>query len=315
MLPKDVHASTELLAQAAVRRAWVQWSAIGATTLHAPKPEQEIVDIEALLLGSLGLAARVPRLRTLATDWTLENSRLLSIARLRALLTGPFAQTGVNLEELAERALFDAGDARWRALLPNGPSHDRARRRSDKAVRKAMPPRWRGAQTLMLQLRRGFGIGVKPDVLAILLGSGDSWLDVSTLAELSGYTVSAIRLAADDMASAALVESSGSHGRAYRADLKAWTLLFPKVGAPSWRRRADGFSLVLRWLAKTRQTDGVHHSAFDLALAFAALVDEYDALKREAGITREPSSDDLAQVWPSRHESILALVQWFGGTE
>jgi hypothetical protein len=315
MLPKDVHASTELLAEAAVRLAWVQWSAIGATTLHAPKPSEDIVDIEALLLGSLGLATRVPRLRTLAIDWTLENSRLLSIARLRALLAGPFAQTGVDVEELAQRAIRDAGDARWRALLPDGPTHDRKPQRSDNVVRKAMPPRWRGAPTLMLQLRRGFGIGVRPDVLAILFGSRGTWLDVSTLAELSGYTVSAIRLAADDMANAGLIESSGSHGRAYQADLTAWQLLFRKVGTPCWRRRADGFACVLRWIAKTQQAGDVRRSTFDLALDFATLVDSYDALKREVGITREPLSDDLTQVWTSRHEAVLALVQWFGGTE
>ena len=91
MLPKAVVASTDRLTVAAVRCAWSQWASIGALTLGLPQVADEIVDIEALLLGSLGLAQREPRLRTLATNWTMRNSELVSIARLRALLEGPFA--------------------------------------------------------------------------------------------------------------------------------------------------------------------------------------------------------------------------------
>lgn len=313
MLPQHVLASTDLLAHAAGRCAWVQWSAIGATTLHASTPSDGIVDIEALLLGSLGLAARVPRLQTLAADWTLENSELLSIARLRALLAGPFKQTGVDIGELAQRVATEGGDARWRALVTPESMSSNAKDRSAHADRKAMPPRWRGAETLLLQLRRGVGVGVKPDLLAILLGARGAWIDAAQLADLSAYTVSAVRRAADDMASARFIESSGGHSRAFRADVGTWSSLLPGIGEPLWRRRADGFAFVLRWLHHAQQK--AEHPVSELAhsIGFGALMTDYWRLWLEAGVTQQPVSNDPASSWASRHSAIESLVAWFGG--
>lgn len=313
MLPNHVLGSTDLLAQAAARCAWVQWSAIGATTLHASAPSDDIVDIEAVLLGSLGLAARVPRLQTLATDWTLENSQLLSIARLRALLAGPFKQAGVTIRELAQRVATEGGDARWRALAIPESTTSSAKDQRAKTHRKAMPPRWRGAETLLLQLRRGFGVGVKSDLLAILLGARGAWMDAAQLADLSAYTVSAVRRAADDMANARFIESSGGHSRAFRADVGAWQSQVPGIGEPRWRRRADGFAFVLRWMHHTQQN--VEHPVSELALSidFGALMTDYWRLWLEAGVTQQPVSDNSTSPWASRHAAIESLVAWFGG--
>jgi len=315
MLPKAVLASTDLLADAAARCAWVQWSEIGATTLHAPKADEVIVDIEALLLGSLGLAARVPRLRTLATDWTLENSQLLSIARLRALLAGPFARSGVQIGELAHVVATEGGDARWRALVSGGPVHADHVDQARSTPRKAMPPRWRGASTLLLQLRRGFGVGVKPDLIAILLGVRGAWIDASTLAELSGYSVAAVRRAADEMSNAGLIETSGGHSRAFRADLAGWKSLFASAEAAVWRRRADGFAFALRWLGETRQHEGASRSELALAIGFGVMMTDFWRLWLEAGVTQKPVSDDPAAAWASRHDAIVSLVHWFGATK
>lgn len=313
MLPKHVLASTDLLAHAAARCAWVQWSAIGATTLHAATPSDHIVDIEALLLGSLGLAARVSRLQTLATDWTLENSQLLSIARLRALLAGPFKQTSVDISELAQRVATEGGDARWRALATPVSMTSNAKDRSAQSSRKAMPPRWRGAETLLLQLRRGFGVGVKPDLLAILLGARGAWMDAAQLADLSAYNVSAVRRAADEMTSARFIESSGGHSRAFRADAGTWHVLLPGIGLPLWRRRADGYACVLTWLQRLRQTETVVRSELDIAIGFSTLITDYRLLWLEAGVTQQPVSDDPTSPWATRHTAIESLVAWFGG--
>jgi hypothetical protein len=315
MLPTHVLASTNLLAEAAARCAWVQWSAIGATTLHAPEPRNDIVDIEALLLGSLGLAARVPRLQTLATDWTIENSRLLSIARLRALITGPYAHTGVSLGDLAHRVVTEGGDARWRAFMEQTAKTGGHASSGETRALKSMPPRWRGAQTLMLQLRRGFGVGVKSDLIAILLGAHGRWLDAAELANLSAYAVSAVRRAADDMANAALIESSGGHSRAFRANLAAWQSLLPAVGTPHWLRRADGFAFVLRWMRQVHENPSTSSSELALAIGFGTLMTDYWRLWLEAGVTQQPASDHPTSPWNSRNAAIQALIAWFGGNE
>ena len=315
MLPTHVHASTELLAESAVRCAWAQWSAIGALTLPVSKEGNEIIDVEALLLGSLGLATRVPRLRTLATDWTLENSQLLSIARLRALLAGPFAGSGVQIGELAQLIATEGGDARWRALAAHSAADDARSDQTRGTKRKAVLPRWRGARTLLLKLRRGFGVGVKPDLLAILLGSRGGWVDAATLAELSGYTVAAVRRAADDMANADLIELSDRHRRTYRANVMAWTSLFPALEASRWVRRADGFAFALRWMRCINERNSRAPSELDLALKFAAEIDMFPGLKQDAGIARELVSEGNASAWASRQDAIASLVRWFDASE
>jgi hypothetical protein len=311
MLPNAVTASTDQLTVAAIRCAWSQWSSIGALTNRGPQVDDEIVDVEALILGSLGLAHSEPRLRTLATDWTIANSELLSIARIRALLEGPFAGTESSISEVAHRVSTDGGDARWWALVPGGGEHRMPAHSTRKSALKAAAPRWRGARTLLLQLRRGLGVGVKPDLIAILIGKLNGWVDVSTLCELSLYSVAGVRRAADDMADAGLIETSGGHSRAYRANVSAWQSLFPNLESPIWRRRADGFAFVLRWQRYLREKSASHDSELSLAISFGARMTEFWRLWLEADVTQEPVSDDAANAWASRAIAIERLKRWF----
>jgi len=311
MLPKAVVASTDRLTTAAVRCAWSQWSSISALTLRGPQVDNEIVDVEALLLGSLGLATREPRLQTLAIDWAVANSELLSIARLRGLLVGAFAGTGVRIGELANEVSTRGGDARWRVLeeAESKPSVRVVLKRPKQL--KAMPPRWRGARTLALQLRRGFGVGVKPDLIAILLGLQGSWTDVSTLCELSGYSVAGVRRAADDLADAGLLETSGGHSRAFRAHVAAWATLLPHIERPEWRRRAEGFAFVVRWQRYVQGKGASQDSELSSAISFGAQMTASWRLWLEAGVTQAPVSDDPKAAWASRHAAVEVLVKWF----
>lgn len=239
-----------------LRCARSQWSSIGALTHRGPQIDDEIVDVEALLLASLGLARREPRLRTLATDWTLENSELLSIARIRALLEGPFAGTASSIGEVAHLVVTDAGDMRWRALVPADGEPSAWVSPAMRRIAKAMPPRWRGARTLLLQ-------------------------------------------------------TSGGHSRAYRADIGAWKTLLPNLGSPIWRRRADGFAFALRWQGYLDAKEASHDSELSLAISFGARMTEFWRLWLEAGVTQEPVSDDPANVWASRNDAIESLMRWF----
>ena len=309
-MPTSVLDSTDRLTIAAVRCAWSQWSSIGALTNRGPQIDEEIVDPEALLLASVGLGEREPRLRTLAVDWALENSELLSVARIRALLEGPFARGVFDFESLAETIATEGGDARWKALMPLD-ARAAARPIPPRRARRAAQPRWRGARTLVLQLRRGFGVSVKPDLIAILIGRRGEWTDVATLVELSGYSVAGVRRAADDLADATLIHSSGGHNRAYRADPRFWLAVAGEPGAAVWRRRADGFAFVLSWRRDLAEKDAFHDSEFSLALNFGTRMAEFWKLWLEAGVTRPPVSDEPAKSWKSRDAAIESLVRWF----
>lgn len=311
MLPNSVVASTHRLTIAAVRCAWSQWSAIGAMTHRGPQVDNEIVDADALLLASLGLARHEPRLKTIAEDWAITNSHLLSISRIRTMIEGSFDSVAHELPNLARRVWTEGNDHRWRALLTFDEMHETAHRAVAHRTAKATAPRWRDARTLMLQLRRGLGVGVKPDVLAILLGKGGAWVDVSTLAELSGYTAAGIRRAADDMAEAGLIETSGGHSRAFRADVTAWSSLIRSIDTPVWRRRAEGFAFVLEWQRHIDERAESHDTEFSLAIKFGALMTKHWKLWLEAGVTQEPVSDDPRKAWASRHDAVEALVRWF----
>jgi hypothetical protein len=176
-----------------------------------------------------------------------------------------------------------------------------------------MPPRWRGAETLLLQLRRGFGVGVKPDLLAILLGARGAWMDSAQLADLSAYTVSAVRRAADDLTNARFIESSGGHSRAFRADLGAWQRLIPGIGEPCWRRRAAGYAFVLCWMGQVQHLAKQQRSELALSISFGALMTDFWRLWLEAGVTQQPVSDDPTSPWATRHSALESLVAWFGG--
>ncbi len=310
MFPKNVTRSTDRLVVAAVRCAWSQWASIGALADRGRQTDHEIVDLESLLLGSLGLARSEPRLGTLATDWTLKNSELVSIARLRALLERPF-QLIVDVQQLAREVATTGGDARWRSLVVGGETRSGGATSGRARRTKATAPRWYGARTLMLQLRRGLGVGVKPDLISILLGLRGQWTEVSTLADVSGYSVAGVRRAADDMANASLIETTGGHGRAYRASPRAWSGLIGEIGSPMWRRRADGFAFVLKWRRYLDGKKAPSTSELPLAIKFAALMTEHWQLWLEVGVTQEPTSEDPTKAWSSRDAAIAEMVRWF----
>jgi hypothetical protein len=102
----------------------------------------------------------------------------------------------------------------------------------------------------MLRLRAGFGVGVKTDLLAILLSLGGTDATVRSLSEASGYTSAAIRRAAQEMEAAALVHGTHSRPAAYYVDPARWTeLLENGMGSDGqgWRSFARIFAF-LAWV-------------------------------------------------------------------
>ena len=113
------------------------------------------------------------------------------------------------------------------------------------------------------------------------------------------------------MANAGLIETSGGHSRAFRANVSAWTTLLPNIGSPVWRRRADGFAFVLRWQDYVHGKANSHDSELSVAISFGARMTEFWRLWLESGVTQEPVSDEPANAWASRNVAIERLVRWF----
>lgn len=243
----------DTLRDAALDLLWRQWRTVGATA-DAPGEARAIVDPEALVLMSLAMQAHERRLVDVTGAWVQRNASLLSIQRLRNLAGGFPAPVPTSLAALARVAVEQAKDLRWRSLLDPGAPPLGMR---DGRLRSLEAPlgRW---QAVVLQLRRGIGVGVKADALAFLLGAHleAEWWSVAAIASATGYTPAAVRRAADDLAAARFVRAPATAARVrgtqrlYGIDLAHWkALLGVSAEHPGWGYWPERFAFVLDVLA------------------------------------------------------------------
>ena len=153
------------LLAATVDLLWRQWRAIGGAAAGGPARAQ--VDLEVLCLASLTLEPHEPRLWDAMADWIRLGSTLVSVQRLTNL-SASFPRGAERLPELGRVAIDEAKDARWRSL-DHSPARRAARARKPVKSRTAGPSLVSGP-ALVLRLRSAFGIGVKADLIAYVLG-------------------------------------------------------------------------------------------------------------------------------------------------
>lgn len=245
------------LRAAALDVLWRQWRAVGGQTATSGGA-RAIVDPEALVLLSLTLMDDEPRLADILHDWTILNSDLLSVQRLKNLASEYPEATKKRIAWLARIACEEAKDLRWRSLLAVvRPRHGQAS--SDALVRtnkrRAIRVRLDEPATLALRLRLGFGVGAKADVLVFLIGSASGAATVREIAAETGYTVAAIRRAAEDMAAARLLHSTTGQPVTFRADPQAWGgVLGLPDGLPPWRSWHQRFAFIAAYLSWAEAT-------------------------------------------------------------
>ena len=119
--------------------AWRQWRTVGAQT-SAKARGRALVDPEALVLLSLTLMEHERRLADVLVDWMAWNSDLLSVQRMKNLVTSYPESTRDRLGWLAGVALKAGKDLRWRPLAKGAehaaaPKSGRLRGKRERAVR------------------------------------------------------------------------------------------------------------------------------------------------------------------------------------
>jgi hypothetical protein len=247
--------AAEAAREATLNAVWRQWRTLGAPLAGgASGPTRSIIDPEALVLLSLVLRKDERRLDDVLGWWAGFGASLLSVQRI-ATMAGAFPDSvREDLRELAWTAAA-AGDRRWGRLKGEGVSEGIVHRgKGHGELRLGEEP------ALMLKLRAGFGVGVKADVLSILIGLGGSPLTVRTLAAASSYTLVAVRAAAQEMVQAKIIRTTSERPAIYSVDADGWLqLLFPKPNgvreAPPWRFSAQVFAFlagVLEWADAAR---------------------------------------------------------------
>ena len=236
--------------------AWRQWHVLGAG-VTASRPAASIVDPEALVLLSLSCLQDEPRLGDLLHGWASKHASLSSAQRMRNLAPRFPAAARAALVNFGRIALAEHKDLRWRFLADAAARGDRAWPRRERT--RLATPRLKEPAALWLRLRLAIGVGVKADVLTLLLGCERDWMSVREIATATGYTPAAVRRALDDMVSAAFAQSAGESPERYRVEPNGWPIVLqlPR-GIPRWCNWAGRFSLIaefIAWEAAVRTRD------------------------------------------------------------
>lgn len=310
----NAHASklAERLSNAMIGVVWRHWRTLGITVSGSHGADaQTAVDPEALLLASTTFIAEEPRLRDVVASWLTTWPRSLSVQRIRNLAEAWPETATVRLGEMATIAYERGRDHRWKPLLPASGGQIAF---GDRAKDLTATRTYRPAGALMIQLRRGMGVGVKADVLAYLLcvsRFGQDWASIAAIREALGYTKAAIGQVVEEMAGARFIRAASSvdrHTRAprmYRAEAGGWTTVLDlSSGLPEWSRWDQHFLFTEKYLAWAREsaTRGVSDYAFATVLR--------DLLERHprALSTERPTADPLpasTDAYPAYFEARL----------
>lgn len=264
-----------LARDAAKDAAWRQWAALGAPLAVQGVPARAVIDPEALLLVSACVRPSERRLDDALGWWAAAGSGLMSVQRITTLLRWFPAVAREGIAAFALEAV-KAGDGRWARLAKDADVESSLVSRG----KRGADPRLSSPPALMLRLRAGFGVGVKADLLAVLLAVEGQAGTVRGLSEATGYTVAAVRRAADEMAAAAFVRRRPGRPATYHAERGRWaTMLGASHQAPDWRFFAQMFAFLAAadvwggeqadrspYLASSSARDvmEVHQSAFHL---------------------------------------------------
>lgn len=283
---------------------WRQWRALGAAATGTPVHRQ--VDPEVLCLASLVFEAHEPRLWVAMVDWLRVGARLVSVQRLKNL-GDAIVGAGEHLPRLAATVVRDAGDARWRSLAP-------ARSRAPKLP---APVRARAGgltldapPALMLRLRAAFGVGVKADLLAFLLGQRLR-VSVATAATALGISKPTAFRGLQDLLDARIVNAIDlPTATEYWLDPARWLPLLavtdetPRWG--SWHEILAYVTAVARW-----DQMGTRGSAYARVVSLRELAASHEpdlvraeVLDNELALPRSAAAD----AWRSFHARLAERI-------
>lgn len=239
--------------------AWDQWRALGGSVTGVAEA-RSLIDPEALVLVSLALSSREPRLTDVLESWVEHNAPLLSVQRLRNLRRDYPATIEHAVTRFAARARALARHPRWGALS-DAPEDTRSDVTDARSSRRAIDAPSLRPVNLLLRLRLGFGVGTKADVLGVCLSRSQP-LTAKQLSDITRYTTVSVRSAIEDLERAGFVQATGQRPKSVEAT-RGWAPLLGLATIPPHRN----------W-----------HALFAVAVTLSALVDDASA----------PSSSDYA---------------------
>jgi hypothetical protein len=293
--------------EAAASVAWRQWAELGGMA-SSDRRARSLVDPEALVLVSLALRDHERRLWDIAYDWALNGARLLSVQRMKNLRPMYDEMTRDRLNEFAAVAAEEAGDARWSSRFFGKPARINPRRKKEWGV----DLHFVGQSGLMLRLRRAFGVNVKADVLALLIGLAGKHITVRLMARALHYTVAGIRSAADDLGDSRLVHATrDDRPTTYTVDISAWKRVLELPGIPEWCHWNEVFAFVTALSAWEQSAPDKHVSGYALnALGRELILRHRAAFARSQLLLQVPTAKGIDAPAGQFAEHVDRLTTW-----
>jgi hypothetical protein len=292
-----------------VEFAWEEWAQMGVLAApHRRSPWAQ--DPEALIVFTLEIARWEPRLFDELLDWMLTNEALLSIRRLRAmcidetdraLVAGaigwlarrrPRARLRVEPPDSNPQALepvfhdggpvpeadpdFAAAGLLRPPLAPSG---------------KSLTPDLLTPINLGFRLRSILGVGIRAEVVRIMLTAQIPWMNAQALARASGYAKRNVHDALAGLSAARVVSAATVGGeQRYTIHKTAWAALLQDVPSElpfhrDWPQLLGALRTILRW---TQQEELQSTSDYLRASGTRQLLDRIRPELAFAGIAIDP---------------------------
>jgi DNA-binding transcriptional ArsR family regulator len=256
------------VADALLNLLWRQWHELGAPAARQKSTAtQSIIDPEALVLCSLAMVEREPRLADALVSWCAANSAHLSVQRLNNLARDYPEGVPAQLPGLAHVMVKAGHDFRWRSLAgPGTPPTDLMQR----APKQSTVVPLDRPSALLLRMRALFGLGLRADIVTFLLRKRDpqEYSDAGEIARALGYNRTAVKRTLDVLGAAGVVIVTEGADPGYAIGWsRAYNLLSREINRlPHWKYAHQTFLWVIALLNNRKELSAGPEFLHDLVL-------------------------------------------------
>jgi hypothetical protein len=271
--------SSRQLTEQLVSFVWNEWAQMGLLTT-ATRVSPWAQDPEALIVFTLEIGRREPRLFDEVLDWMLTNETLFSVRRLRAMCID---QTDRQLVAATIGWLARQGPrARLRPhdddTAPGPPNHEPLfygggpfgepdpdfaaaglLRSTLVPSRKSVAPDLATPINFAFRLRAILGVSIRAEVVRVMLASRPSPATAQMLARAVGYSKRNVHDALSALASAQVLSAFSIDGeQRYAINYEIWAALLQRTPTAlpinrDWPQLLGPLRLILRWQADQEQ--------------------------------------------------------------
>jgi hypothetical protein len=277
-----------------------------------------MIDPEALVLLSASLMKEERRLADILGWWASVGSPLMSVQRLRSL-TRQFPDQVKTCIGLVAVLSYRAGDHRWKQEAKG--LEEPSWIRSGKGGKL---PDLNHSATLWLRLRAGFGVGVKTDLLACLIGTQGTAMTIRQLSHATSYTAPALRAALQGMVIAGIVQATPQRPAMYRLDAHRWNILLSldersmvadahgrSDGLPRWITWSGFFAFLCDTLVWSRDAATAEIGDYILSSRARDLYEKYAGLLKQSGIAVPDPSRYKGKAYLEGFETTVhTVLEW-----